>query len=92
MGIRFIFLPIPNKENIYHQYLPHPKRPTFLEDLIVELKRKKIETADTQKAFEESYQKDSALLYRLDDTHWSPAAVRITADLIQKSITPHFTE
>ena len=92
MGIRFIFLPIPNKENIYHQYLPHPKRPTFLEDLIVELKRKKIETIDTQKAFEESYQKDSALLYRLDDTHWSPAAVRITADLIQKSITPHFTE
>ena len=92
MGIRFIYLPIPNKENIYYQYLPHPKRPTFLEDLIAALKRKKIETIDTQKAFEESYQKDSTLLYRLDDTHWSPEAVRITADLIQGSITPHAIE
>ena len=64
----------------------------FLEDLIVELKRRKIETVDTQKALEESYQKDSALLYRLDDTHWSPEAVRIAADLIQKSITLHSTE
>ena len=91
-GIRFIFLPIPNKENIYYQYLPHPKRPKFLEDLIAELKRRKVETIDTQKAFEESYQKDSALLYRLDDTHWSPEAVRITADLIQRAITPRFKE
>ena len=86
-GIHFIFLPIPNKESIYYQYLPNLKRPTFLEELIAELKRKKIETVDTQKALEERYQKDSALLYRLDDTHWSPAAVRMTADLIQMSIT-----
>jgi len=86
-GIHFIFLPIPNKENIYYQYLPNPKRPTFLEELIAELKRKKIETVDTQKAFDERYQKDSALLYRLDDTHWNPAAVRMTADLVEMSIT-----
>jgi hypothetical protein len=91
-GIRFIFLPIPNKENIYYQYLPHPKRPTFLEDLIAELKRRKVETIDTQKAFEESYQKKSTLLYRLDDTHWSPEAVRITADLIGDAIIARSTE
>jgi alginate O-acetyltransferase complex protein AlgJ len=90
-GIHFIFLPIPNKENIYYQYLPDSKRPTFLETLIAELKRKKIETVDTQKAFEEKYRKDLALLYRLDDTHWNPAAVRITADLIQESI-PAFSK
>ena len=86
-GIRFIFLPIPNKENIYYQHLPNRKRPVFLEELIAELKHKKIETVDTQEAFDKRYQKDSALLYRLDDTHWNPATVRMTADLIQMSIT-----
>jgi hypothetical protein len=80
-GIRFIFLPIPNKENIYHEYLPNPERPVFLEQLIQELKKRKIETVDTQKAFEEEFQKNGTLLYFLDDSHWNGMAVRLTADL-----------
>jgi hypothetical protein len=47
-----------------------------------------ITAVDTQKAFEERYQKESAPLYRLDDTHWNPAAVRMTAALIEKLIPP----
>lgn len=79
-NIRFIFLPIPNKENIYHDFLPDRRRPVFLERLIRELKKRKIETVDTQKAFEDEYRKNSALLFFLDDSHWNPCGVRLTAD------------
>jgi hypothetical protein len=85
-GIRFIFLPIPNKENIYHDYLPNPRRPVFLEQLIKELRNRNIETVDTQKAFEEEYRKHSALLFFLDDTHWNPRGVQLAADLTAQLI------
>jgi alginate O-acetyltransferase complex protein AlgJ len=85
-GIRFIFLPIPNKENIYHDFLPNPRRPVFLERLIQELKKRKIETVDTQKAFGDEYRKNSALLFFLDDSHWNPSGVRLAADRTVKLI------
>lgn len=85
-NIRFIFLPIPNKENIYHDFLPNPRRPVFLEQLIQELKKRKVETVDTQKAFDDEYQKKSALLFFLDDSHWNPRGVRLAADRTVKLI------
>jgi len=85
-NIRFIFLPIPNKENIYHNFLPDPRRPVFLERLIQELKKRKIETVDTQKAFEDEYRENSALLFFLDDSHWNPSGVRLAADRTVKLI------
>lgn len=84
-GIRFIFLPIPNKENIFYEHL-QTKRPVFLEQLISELKSHGIETIDTQKAFEEAFRKNQVLLYHTDDTHWNGNAVRIAADLLIKVI------
>ncbi len=84
-GIRFIFLPIPNKENIFYECLG-TKRPVFLEQLIFQLKRHGVETIDTQRAFERASQKEKVLLYHTDDTHWNGNAVRITADLIKELI------
>ena len=84
-GIRFIFVPIPEKENIFHELLK-TKRPVFLEALIAELKEHGVETIDTQKAFEEAFQKNQVLLYHTDDTHWNGNAVRIAADLLTKVI------
>lgn len=85
-GIRFIFLPIPNKENIYHDCLPDPRRPVFLEQLIQELKNRDIETVDTQKAFEDEYRKHSALLFFLHDTHWNARGVLLAAELTAQLI------
>jgi alginate O-acetyltransferase complex protein AlgJ len=84
-GIRFIFLPIPNKENIFYKCLETMK-PVFLEQLISELKRYGVETVDTQRAFDVAFQKNHVLLYHTDDTHWNENAVRITADLINELI------
>lgn len=84
-GMRFIFLPIPNKENIFYESLQTPK-PAFLKRLIEELKREGVETIDTQKAFEEIYEKEGTLLYQTDDTHWNADGVALTATLIQEAI------
>jgi hypothetical protein len=84
-GIRLIFLPIPNKENIFYEYLG-TARPVFLEQLISELKRHGVETIDTQRVFEEAFQKNRVLLYHTDDTHWNGNAIHITAGLIKELI------
>ncbi len=80
-GIRFIFLPIPNQENIYYEQFAMKERPVFLKYLISELKKRGIETIDTQTAFEEAHRKDSALLFHDDDSHWNPKGVKLIADL-----------
>ncbi len=85
-GVRFIFAPIPNKESIYYDYLPNRRRPAFLEHLARELKKRDIETIDSQKAFDEEYRGNDTLLYFLDDTHWNAAGVRLMADLIVKAV------
>jgi len=84
-GIRFIFLPIPNKENIFYECLQTP-RPVFLEALIAELKKHGVETIDTQKAFEEAFRKNQVLLYHTEDTHWNGNGVKIAADLIKEMV------
>lgn len=85
MGIRFIFLPIPEKENIFHELLGTP-RPVFLENLISELKKEGVETIDTQEAFEKAYKRDHILLYQTDDSHWNENGVRLAATLIESYI------
>ena len=71
--------------NIFYEYL-QTKRPVFLEQLISELKSYGIETIDTQKAFEEAFQKNQILLHHTDDTHWNANGVKLTAELIKNWI------
>jgi len=79
-NIRFIFLPIPNKENIYYRYLGTSK-PAFLESLIRKLRSLNVEVIDTQKAFDEASSKANVMLYDKDETHWNKAGVAIAAGL-----------
>lgn len=87
-GIRFIFLPIPDKENIYYDYLPidNVKKPAFLAKLIPRLQSRGVEVIDTDKAFYEAYRQNNSLLYQTDDIHWNELGVQITADLIEKEL------
>jgi alginate O-acetyltransferase complex protein AlgJ len=79
--IRFIFLPIPCKENIYYELLPSKKKATFLGQLIPALKDAHIEVVNTQSGFEAMYAR-GIKPYISDDTHWNEAGVNLTADLI----------
>lgn len=89
-GIRFIFLPIPNKETIHYSYL-NTERPDFLERLCTRLLELDIEVINTQKAFEEFYQKTNSPLHHPDDTHWNGLGVRLAAELLEKAIVQKST-
>jgi predicted AAA+ superfamily ATPase len=84
-GIRFIFLPLPNKETIHYKNL-RTKKPEFLSRLIQKLQELNVEVIDTQKAFHEFYQETHTPLYQEDDTHWNAIGVKITAELLEKQI------
>lgn len=84
-GIRFIFLPLPNKETIHYEYLG-TKKPEFLGRLIQKLQELNVEVIDTQKAFHDFYQKTHTPLYQKDDTHWNALGVKITAELLEVQI------
>ena len=85
-GIRFIFLPIPNKENIFYEYFPRKKRPTLIEKLITELRRQGVEVVDTQKAFSQAYREKNIMLYHTDDSHWNANGVRLAVFLLERQL------
>ncbi len=82
MGIRFVFLPIPNKENIYYDLLPSKKKPVFVNRLTETLERAGVEVVDLQKSFDEIYREKGPILYQIDDSHWSGEGVKIAARLL----------
>ncbi|GAB3203152.1 hypothetical protein GCM10027293_31950 [Pontibacter aydingkolensis] len=81
-GIKFIFMPIPNKENIYYELLPSKKKPDFLPRLMAELQKRKIDAVDLQTNFEDLYQRKHVSLYPADDAHWNDVAVKVAAGLV----------
>lgn len=85
-GIRFFYLPIPNKESVYYGYLQNFKRPVYLGKLVKNLEKRKIDTVNLQTAFEKSSAKNGKILYQYDDPHWNAAGVRTTVDLILPKI------
>ena len=84
-GIRFIFVPIPEKESIFYQFLGTP-RPVFLEQLVARLQQSGVETVDVPKAFEDEYRRHSTMLYFSDDTHWNARGAELAADLTARLI------
>ena len=85
-GFRFVVLPIPNKENIYYDLLPEPRRPDFLDQVVAGARNAGIEIVDLQPDFRAA-RAEGALLYHLDDTHWTAAGVRIGARALARALT-----
>ncbi|MFT2007808.1 alginate O-acetyltransferase AlgX-related protein [Pontibacter sp. 13R65] len=85
-GIRFMFMPIPNKENIYYNLLPSGKKPDFLPRLMAELTRRKVEVVDLQNPFEQLYHEQNIPLYPADDAHWNEIAVEKAAGIVANKI------
>jgi len=87
MGIAFVFVPTPNKENIYHQLLPSRQKPALLTELIDRLRAADVPVVDLQTPFDSAHAA-GVRLYPPDDNHWSPQAVRIAAAKVQAVIQP----
>lgn len=84
-GARFIFLPIPDKENIYYELLPSQKKPEFLPKLVEALEQKNIEVVNIQPAFENAYERGELVFFK-DDAHWNNTGVKIAADMLADQI------
>jgi hypothetical protein len=87
MGIAFVFVPTPNKENIYHQLLPSRQKPVLLTALTERLRAAGVPVVDLQAPFDSAHAA-GVRLYPRDDNHWSPQAVRIAAAKVQGVIQP----
>ncbi len=86
-GIQFLFLPIPNKENIYYQLLPSKKKATFLPRLYAKLEERGVPYVDLQESFNKLYQQEQVQLYPADDAHWNEVAVKVAAKLLTQHAT-----
>jgi alginate O-acetyltransferase complex protein AlgJ len=54
-GIKMVFLPVPNKESIYYDKLPHNIAPNFLSALIPKLRDRGIIVVDLYQAYTDAY-------------------------------------
>ena len=88
-GIKFIFVPVPNKESIYVELLPENKQPikniTFLSRLKKELDTRGVTSVDTYSLFRSSFQTGTRM-YFADDTHWNSVGIELTSDLVAREI------
>ena len=86
-GLNFIFLPVPDKENIFFDMIPPDVRPSisiadrrqFLEDFIATAQAEEITTVDLLTAYIQA-RNDGVNPYQLDDTHWNPTGVEIAVE------------
>jgi alginate O-acetyltransferase complex protein AlgJ len=79
-GSILLFLPIPNKENIYGRLLGIPGPRDFIQRLTGNLRERSIMTLDTQRIFDEAISRGSGPLYLRDDSHWNAQGIRIAAE------------
>jgi hypothetical protein len=89
-GMRFLFLPIPDKETIYWDLRPGIPKPDGLARLIARLKKDGLPVVDTLSAFEAARRRAPRdFLYHTDDSHWNPRGVALTADLVARELSLH---
>lgn len=87
LGMDFVYVPVPNKENIYHRLLPAGRRSAFLGELTRQLRAEGVRVVDLQTPFDSAYATGTAL-YPKDDGHWNGEAVRIAAGRIARVVEP----
>lgn len=77
-GTKLIFMPIPNKENIYWELVSGGKHNDNLKRLIEDAEKAGIETIDLLTPFQKIHNDDpNILLYHLDDSHWNSYGVEV---------------
>lgn len=86
IGIKFLYLPMPDKETVYYDMVPYSKQPDYLFKVDWLLQNKNVPTVNTLKIYNEFRKSNNTLLYRLDDSHWTPAAIDLVSDEIVKKI------
>jgi hypothetical protein len=84
-GIDFVFVPIPNKETVYWDYLPSAVEPHFLESFIHDLRQNRVPVIDTLNIYRRARQGDIQV-YFSDDSHWNATGVELVKIAILKEL------
>lgn len=85
-GITLVYLPLPDKENVYRFLLPaemqpDPGIPAFLSLVHHGLMERGVPVVDLLAAFRQMAG-SGKFMYYLDDTHWNPDGVQTAVDLV----------
>jgi hypothetical protein len=83
LHIRFLFLPMPNKETVYYDRIPLSKQPDYLFRLDSALTVSGVSTVNTLSLYNEA-KKKGVMLYHPDDTHWNGNATQLVAKAVSQ--------
>jgi len=88
MGIKLIFLPIPDKETVYYERTTQMNaQPSYLLKLDSAMQKNNIISLNTLNIYNAAKRfEPGKKLYLYDDTHWSPYGVNILANELLKEI------
>jgi hypothetical protein len=82
-GVRFIFMPVPNKSSIYPEYLPRGyeiKTPSLYDHFYAQ--NKTAFGPDLKTYFLKEKERFGDILYRMNDSHWSDFGAALAVDLV----------
>lgn len=79
LGIKFVYLPMPDKETVYYEQVPFPKQADYLvrEDSMLEAAG--VACLNTLELYNDFRKTHSEVLYQPDDSHWNPIATELVS-------------
>lgn len=86
LGMRFLFVPVPDKETIYREALGTSREARFLPALLTALREHGVETVDLATPFRQAVRDEHRTLHFRDDTHWNAEGVQLAASLVNRAI------
>lgn len=89
LDIKFIFVPMPDKESVYFDLVPYENQPNYLFQLDSLLNLDGISTINTLQIYNDYRKTNKQLLYHLDDTHWNSNATELISNEIIKLVDRH---
>lgn len=76
-GIKFVYLPMPNKETVYFDLVPFKSQPDYLTKQCIELQKHDVRCFNILPIYNEYRKHSHKLLYHFDDTHWNKRATEL---------------
>ena len=86
LGIKFLFLPIPNKETVYFDLVPFEKQPNYMFMLDSIVRNSNINTINSLNVYNDYRKSNPNLLYHFDDTHWNANGVEVLSKQIADEV------
>lgn len=77
-GVKYLYIPMPNKETVYWDLVPYSKQPNLLYLVASALNKLGIDNINPIPIYNKA-KGTGQWLYNLDDTHWASPAVQILA-------------